>query len=292
MNASEILRDFLAYERAARRISPHTSRVWTSYADRFVSAHGRRALTARALDAFFLKLGGSGLSDWYQLGVFKFLRHAFRWACERGRLRRNPMADMRPPIVRERPRGRLDKRRTLTLLGTIAACRGFHARRDHGILSACYWAGLRISEAVGLRVADYNPVGATLVVSGKGGRVRVAPIHPELTTVLRSYMRQRPAEAAGCPWLFPSNPRPGVYGKLDPTRVQRVLREKYAPRVKRLPFRPTPHDLRRGIAWHLHNMRGVPLDAVRRFLGHRRAETTQLYVQGEARDLRAWIRKA
>ena len=50
-----------------------------------------------------------------------------------------------------------------------------------------YGAGLRISEALGLKGADM-PLGETLVLTGKGGKQRVVPILPVIRQAVAEYV--------------------------------------------------------------------------------------------------------
>src|SRR5439155_22583085 len=71
-------------------------------------------------------------------------------------------------------------------------------------LMLCYGAGLRISEAVAVKVEDIDSKRMVIhVVDGKGGKDRYVILSPLLLAVLRCYFRAaRPAE-----WMFPSWPQ-------------------------------------------------------------------------------------
>ena len=66
----------------------------------------------------------------------------------------------------------------------------------------CYGAGLRISEAVALKIAGIDSARMVLhIENGKGNRSRLAMLSPRLLSVLRAYYRAvRPQNV----WLFPS----------------------------------------------------------------------------------------
>jgi integrase len=73
--------------------------------------------------------------------------------------------------------------------------------KHRAALMTCYGAGLRISEAVALRVGDVDSTRMLIrVVQGKGGKDRYAMLSPRLLEVLRRYWRlYRPPD-----YLFPS----------------------------------------------------------------------------------------
>lgn len=60
--------------------------------------------------------------------------------------------------------------------------------KNRTVLAVCYGAGLRIGEAVALRVADIDSARMTLrVAKGKGGGERYALLSPRLLEILRAY---------------------------------------------------------------------------------------------------------
>src|SRR5258708_191505 len=73
-------------------------------------------------------------------------------------------------------------------------------RRDRVILTVCYAAGLRISEAVRLKPAAIDSRRMVIrVEAGKGGKDRYVMLSPRLLSILRDYWKAaHPKE-----WLFP-----------------------------------------------------------------------------------------
>ncbi len=70
--------------------------------------------------------------------------------------------------------------------------------RDRAVLTLLYACGLRISEAIGLTLTQSKST--PLVITGKGGKARIAPVLPRVREVLDSYI-------ALCPFpLKPSEP--------------------------------------------------------------------------------------
>jgi site-specific recombinase XerD len=136
------------------------------------------------------------------------------------------------------------------------------------ILMVCYGAGLRISEAVSLRVADIDSQRMVLrVQQGKGGRDRETVLSPRLLWLLRYYYRcYRPKE-----WLFPTS-RPGCH--IDPETVRQVCRD--ACRLAGWTKQVTPHTLRHSFASHLLDD-GADIRVLQALLGHKRIDTTAHY---------------
>ena len=74
---------------------------------------------------------------------------------------------------------------------------GLRKHRDRAIVEAMLLAGLRRSEALGLRMADVRWGERRLFIAdGKGGHQRLVPISSRFFTTLRAYLdTERPAEA-------------------------------------------------------------------------------------------------
>ena len=68
------------------------------------------------------------------------------------------------------------------------------------VLSLCYGAGLRISEALAITRADLDA--ETLRVTGKGGKTRlvplIAPVRQAIDTYLEARARSSPAPTSRC----------------------------------------------------------------------------------------------
>ena len=141
--------------------------------------------------------------------------------------------------------------------------------KNRVVLMTCYGSGLRISEAVALKIADIDSKRMLLRVEhGKGGKDRYAMLSPGLLSLLRAYFRvMRPAP----PWLFPSW-RPHLH--LTAGAVQTACREAW--QRSGLTKRVSPHVLRHSFATHLLE-RGVDSRVIQALLGHSRIDTTARY---------------
>jgi len=142
------------------------------------------------------------------------------------------------------------------------------AARDMAVLSLCYGAGLRISEALSLSRADLE--GPALRVTGKGGKTRLVPLIDPVRQSIEAYLKL-------CPFpLTPSQPlfRGVKGGVLSPRLIQ--LRVAQLRGALGLPPSATPHALRHSFATHLLG-RGGDLRAIQELLGHASLSTTQIY---------------
>ena len=136
-------------------------------------------------------------------------------------------------------------------------------------LMVCYGAGLRISEAVTLRVSDIDSQrGLIRIEQGKGHKDRYAMLSPRLLEVLRRYYRA--TRPQGC-YLFPSWRREH---HLCTTSLQLACRE--AAVRAHIAKRVTVHTLRHSFATHLLE-NGTDIRIIQVLLGHSRIDTTARY---------------
>ena len=145
-------------------------------------------------------------------------------------------------------------------------------------LMTCYGSGLRISEAVNLKVGDIDSQRMLIrIVLGKGQKDRYTLLSPRLLNVLRLYWRAaRPRDVAGIltgpnAWLFPGW-RAGRHmstGALGGAAVEARLSSGLGKKV-------TAHTLRHSFATHLLE-NGTDIRVIQVLLGHSRIDTTAHY---------------
>jgi integrase/recombinase XerD len=162
--------------------------------------------------------------------------------------------------------------------------------RDRAMLETLYGAGLRASEALGLRLQDIDlDVGFVRTV-GKGEKERVVPLGRMAIDALRAYNERgrRLLGGAGrlkAPELFLNN------------RGQRLSRQGLHLVVKRyareagLPDDVSAHTLRHSFATHLLEG-GADLRSVQEMLGHADLSTTQIYTHVSSAHLQKVYRDA
>jgi len=138
------------------------------------------------------------------------------------------------------------------------------------ILTACYAAVLRISEAVCLKPAAIDSQRMVIrVEAGKGGKDRYVMLSPTLLKLFRAYWKAaRPQE-----WLFPGD-RPGQ--PITTCAVEIACRQSLGLSGLRKPI--TPHSLRHAFAVHLLES-GADLRTIQLLLGHRSLNTTSRYLR-------------
>jgi integrase/recombinase XerD len=136
------------------------------------------------------------------------------------------------------------------------------------ILSLCYGAGLRISEALHLQVSDIDSKRMMIRVrQAKGHKDRYVMLSPKLLELLREYWKkERPST-----WLFPGRCKDHP---LDATTLQHVCR--LARNDSGITKPVTPHTLRHSFASHLLEA-GANIRTIQLLLGHNSLQTTAVY---------------
>jgi site-specific recombinase XerD len=136
-------------------------------------------------------------------------------------------------------------------------------------LTTLYAAGLRINEALHLKIADIDSQRMMLSVRhGKGSKQRSVPLSPRLLDALRIYWKQyRPASL-----MFPGKTPEIPYVA---TSIQKATRE--AAKKAGIKKRVTPHTLRHSYATGLLEA-GVDILTISRLLGHASFQTTMVYL--------------
>lgn len=154
--------------------------------------------------------------------------------------------------------------------------------RDAAMLEVLYATGLRVSELVGLRVANVRIEAGFLRCSGKGERERIVPLGEEAVAAVRDYLsgsRRELLRGRSSERLFVNHRG----GPLTRQGFWKVLR-RHAGRAG-IRTRLSPHTLRHSFATHLLE-HGADLRSVQLLLGHADISTTQIYTHVNRERLR------
>ncbi len=230
------------------------------------------SLTLSALEGFVRNLMTSGLSPTSTARAVAAVRGYFKFLRLNGAIAANPADDLRSP-------------RTFTALPKFLSIEDVDALlaapdvtrplglRDRALIELLYATGLRVSELVGLRMADVRLSEGFLKALGKGSKERIVPIGDEAANWVSKYLKDaRPSltKKRETPFLFLN------------ARGQRLSRVGFWKGLKAYGVKAgvrgslSPHVLRHSFATHLLD-RGADLRAIQAMLGHADLSTTQIY---------------
>lgn len=227
------------------------------------------------IEAWLIDMETRGLSAATRARRLSAARGLFRFAWEEGWRADDPAAGL------DGPRRRRPLPRTLTVeavdrlfAAVETAFEGDARLRARCLLELVYATGMRVSELVSLPVAAARGNPATLLIRGKGGRERLAPLTDPARAAIADWLpaRDRACRDKPSPWLFPSR---GAAGRLTRVRFFQMVRA-LAAEAGLDPAAVSPHTLRHAFATHLL-ANGADLRAIQELLGHADIATTEIY---------------
>src|SRR6202789_177533 len=143
-------------------------------------------------------------------------------------------------------------------------------RKGRTVLTVCYAAGLRVSDAIALKPTDIDSQRMTIRVSqGKGQKDRYVMLSDQLLAILRDWC----GAARPTLWMFA--------GVIPGSHITREgINDAWTLGVKRsgLTKPVTPHSLRHAFACHLLEY-GTDLRTIQLLMGHRSLSTTARYLR-------------
>lgn len=179
-------------------------------------------------------------------------RSLFGWMMVRGYRPDNPAArlpSVRVPQAVPRP----------TSEDAVAHGLEVDSERDALMVALAAYEGLRRNEIATLTIDALSPFG--LRIKGKGGKVRLLPVHPKVDAPLRAWVAKQPG-----PWVFPS-----------PRDVTRHISADYVGRHLKTATGEVGHALRHRFATSVYNASGHDLRTTQELLGHSSPQTTAIY---------------
>jgi integrase/recombinase XerC len=266
---------------AVRRLAPLTLEAYGRDLGQFLAFLARHTggpvtlatladLRPADIRAFLASRRGEGLGSRSLARALSAERSFFRFLEREGVLATEAFNTVRAPkLPRPLPKALTvgEAKAAIATTGELAD-QPWIAARDMAVLSLCYGAGLRISEALALTRADLD--GTALRVTGKGGKTRLVPLIAPVRAAIEAYLELCPFGATPGEPMF----RGAKGGVLSPRLIQ--LRVAQLRGALGLPPSATPHALRHSFATHLLG-RGGDLRAIQELLGHASLKTTQIY---------------
>ena len=272
----DILKDYNNYLRLERAMSQNTVASYCSDVAKFLSFFdtAERKVPAERLTAEDIKeylASCPGRSSRSQARLLSALRSFFNWMVLEGSVKDNPCdrVDM-PKLGRYLP-DVLSEEEVFRIIDSVDVTT-WQGCRDKAILEVLYGCGIRVSEAVGLKVSGLYFAEGFVRVIGKGNKERLVPLNDMAADSLRAYLDRRPepADSESDDIVFlnrfgRSLSRQSMFKMIKTQALLSDIRKEIS-----------PHTFRHSFATHLVE-HGADLRVVQEMLGHESVTTTEIY---------------
>jgi integrase/recombinase XerD len=201
------------------------------------------------------------------------IKSFFHFLFARDKIPKDPTATLNSPKVKKRLPQTLTANDIERLLEAPAEKKSPKNLRDTALLHLLYATGMRVTEAVTLRVEDVDLAMHTLVCATNEDNPRELPFDDETREILSNYLEN------GRPHLLKSSQEEALFLNHRGQQLTRqglwLIIKAYANKAD-LGEKVTPHTLRHSFAAHKLNS-GSDLREVQHLLGHANISTTQVY---------------
>lgn len=283
MHVDEAVSAFLEHLRSERRASAHTidayRRDLAALARFLRERRGEEGpLPLTAIDVYALRGWLGTLARTHATTSIArkqcAVRALLRWLQRRRHLERNAADELASPKLRRGLPTVLSVDAAKEVVESPDTERALGAR-ERAILEVLYGSGLRVSEVVGLDLADVDPGGAARVF-GKRKKERMVPLGKKTLEALAAYLALRPSLVH--PKTAQQDPRALFLSnrgaRLGVRAVQEIVKKWGTLGAGRADLHP--HALRHTCATHMLDG-GADLRALQELLGHASLATTERY---------------
>ena len=266
-----MLKDYNYYLRMERAMSQNTVASYCSDVEKFLNFYGGRIEDVSAPDVQEYMSSRSNLSERSQARTLSSLKSFFDWLVLENVIKNNPCDRVDAPKIGRYLPDVLSEEEVVSLIDSMDVST-WQGVRDKAILEVLYGCGLRVSEAVGLKISCIFLKEGFVRVIGKGDKERLVPIGDMAVEAVERYLevRPEPADAESSDILFLNR-----FGR-PLSRVSMftmIKRQAIAAGIRK---DISPHTFRHSFATHLLE-HGADLRVVQEMLGHESISTTEIY---------------
>ena len=272
-----ILADYENYLLIERAMSRNTVASYCSDVEKFMTWAGMAPENVTAEDVTGYLASRSKVSERSQARFLSALRNFFDWLYLEGVVKENPceLVDM-PKLGRYFP-SVLSEQEVEAIMDSVDTT-DWIGVRDRAILEVLYGCGLRVSEAVGLRISCLYPDEGFVRVYGKGKKERLIPFCGMAREAVLKYLEVRPlpSDSKSDDLLFLNNRGTSL------SRVSMFKMVKKQALIADVRKEISPHTFRHSFATHLVE-NGADLRVVQEMLGHESITTTEIYTHVDSK---------
>ncbi|MBE5929354.1 MAG: site-specific tyrosine recombinase XerD [Lachnospiraceae bacterium] len=234
-------------------------------------------VTDTTLNSYMLFLEKNGSAPSSISRNIASIKAFFGYLFQEKKISDNPSTKLKAPKIEKKFPEILTIQETDTLLEQpdLKTVKGL---RDKAMLELLYATGIRVSELIGLKVADVN-VKLGYIVCNSGDKERVIPFGTKAKVALTEYMKSAREEllhGTESDFMF-SNCSGSEMSRQGFWKLIKYYGDKAGIRTEL-----TPHTLRHSFAAHMVE-NGADLRAVQEMMGHSDISTTQVYLNMNSR---------
>ena len=267
----KLIRDYENYLRIERAMSRNTVASYCSDVEKFVEAVPSPVEHIVPEDVELYLSGLQGISKRSQARFLSAIRSFFSWLVVEGVITDNPCDRVDAPKLGRYLPEVLSVEEVYALMETVDLST-WQGLRDRAILEVLYGCGLRVSEAVGLRLSGLYFDDGYIKVTGKGDKERLVPVGDMAIDAVNAFLERRPLpyDASSEDVVFLNRfgrplSRQSVFLMIKTNALLADIRKEIS-----------PHTLRHSFATHLVE-NGADLRLVQEMLGHESITTTEIY---------------
>ena len=271
----DLLKDYEAYLKIERAMSRNTVASYCSDVEKFMAYVdcGPELLTSEDIEAYLQSR--SLISKRSQARILSSIRSFFGWLVLEGVMTDNPcdLVDF-PKLGRYLP-DVLSIEEVEAIIESVDTS-SWQGMRNRAVLEILYGCGLRVSEAVSLKISCLYFDEGFIRVIGKGDKERLVPVGEMAADAVNAYLEHRPApcDQTSDDLVFlnrfgSSLSRQSVFKMIKAQALAAGVRKEIS-----------PHTFRHSFATHLVE-NGADLRVVQEMLGHESITTTEIYTHIE-----------
>ena len=268
---TRLFKDYAYYLKIERSLSPNTVAGYCSDVSLFLEESGLEPEAVRAADIIdYLSARSDALSKRSQARLLSALRSFFDWMILEGAVKKNPCDGVDAPKIGRYLPEVLSVQEVDDIISSVDTSTPT-GLRDRAILEVLYGCGLRVSEAVNLKISDIYSKEGFLRIVGKGDKERIVPLGEMAAEALDAWFGARTEPCKG----FEDTVFLNRFGR-PLSRVSMFNMVKKQALAAGVTKEISPHTFRHSFATHLVE-NGADLRAVQEMLGHESILTTEIY---------------
>lgn len=266
-----LLRDYRNYLKIERTMSRNTVASYCSDMEKFLAAVPVEVKDISPSDIEVYLQGRTGISKRSQARILSSLRSFFSWLVIEGVITDNPCDKVDSPKLGRFLPDVLSVEEVSAIMDSVDVST-WKGKRDRAILEVLYGCGLRVSEAVELKISClYFDEGFVRII-GKGNKERLVPAGEMAADAVNEYLEHRPSpyDAKSDDLVFLNR-----FGRsLSRQSMFKMIKKQAL--IADVRKEISPHTFRHSFATHLVE-NGADLRLVQEMLGHESLTTTEIY---------------